>query len=140
MTAGNPAFPEIVPGIDFPGYDAPFTWNNLSPRAGINVALDESQRTIARASYSRFASQLASTIVGYVNPSSTAGSVTYRWADANVDHFAQADEVRPLAAGRQPGGGFNPANPHGGHVGQPDRSRSPRADHAAASSPDWIAS
>jgi hypothetical protein len=112
VTGGNPAFPEIVPGIDFPGYDAPFTWNNLSPRAGINFAFDESHRTIARASYSRFASQLASTIVGYVNPSSTAGSVTYRWADANVDHFAQADEVNLSQQVGSPGGGFNPADPH----------------------------
>ena len=111
VTAGNPAFPEIVPGIDFPGYDAPFTWNNLSPRASVNVALDESRRTIARASYSRFASQLASTIVGYVNPSSTAGSVTYRWTDVNADHFAQADEVNLSQQVGSPGGGFNPANP-----------------------------
>jgi hypothetical protein len=111
VTAGNPAFPEIVPGIDFPGYDAPFTWNNLSPRASINVALDEANRTIARASYSRFASQLASTIVGYVNPSSTAGSVTYRWTDVNADHFAQAEEVNISQQVGSPGGGFNPANP-----------------------------
>ena len=111
VTASNPAFPEIVPGIDFPGYDAPFTWNNFSPRAGINVALDESHRTIARASYSRFASQLASTIVGYVNPSSTAGSVTYRWVDTNSDHFAQANEVNLSQQVGSPGGGFNPANP-----------------------------
>jgi hypothetical protein len=111
VTAGNPAFPEIVPGINFPGYDAPFTWNNLSPRASVNLALDESHRTIARASYSRFASQLASTIVGYANPSSTAGSVTYRWVDNNLDHFAQADEVNLSQQVGSPGGGFNPANP-----------------------------
>jgi hypothetical protein len=111
VTQGNPAFPDVVPGLNFPGYDAPFTWNNLSPRAGINIALDESRRTMARASYSRFAAQLASTVVGYINPSATAGSVTFRWVDANGDHFAQADEVNLAQQVGSPGGGFNPANP-----------------------------
>jgi hypothetical protein len=111
VTAGNPAFPEVVPGINFAGYDAPFTWNNFSPRASLNIALDEAHRTMARASYSRFASQLASTVVGYANPSATAGSVTFRWDDANADHFAQANEVNLSQQVGSPGGGFNPADP-----------------------------
>ena len=111
VTAANPAFPGVVPGLNFPGYDAPFTWHNLSPRAGINISLDGSRRTMARASYSRFAAQLPSTVVGYVNPSSTAGSVTFRWVDGNGDHFAQAEEVNLSQQVGSPGGGFNPANP-----------------------------
>ena len=111
VTAANPAFPDVVPGLNFPGYDAPFTWNNFSPRAGINISLDEARRTMARASFSRFAAQLPSTVVGYVNPSSTAGSVTFRWVDANGDHFAQAEEVNLSQQVGSPGGGFNPAIP-----------------------------
>jgi hypothetical protein len=110
-TLGNAAFPQLVPGLQFAGYDAPFTWNDVSPRAGINVALDASRRTMARASYSRQPSQLASTAVGYVNPSSNAGSITFRWVDTNQDHFAQADEVNLAQQVGSPGGGFNPANP-----------------------------
>lgn len=110
-TAANPAFPDVVPGLKFPGYDAPFTWNNVSPRAGINVALDGERTTMARASYSRYAGQLASTVIGYVNPSSTAGSVTFRWVDLNQDHFAQADEVNLSQQVGSAAGGFNPANP-----------------------------
>jgi hypothetical protein len=110
-TAGNPAFPGVVPGLKFPGYDRPFTWNNLSPRAGVNIALDNARKTMARASYSRFAAQLPSTVVGYVNPSSTAGSVTFRWVDTNQDHFAQADEVNLAQQVGTAGGGFNPSNP-----------------------------
>ena len=34
-TLANAAFPNVVPGIAFAGYDAPFTWNNVSPRAGL---------------------------------------------------------------------------------------------------------
>src|SRR6185295_11274585 len=109
-TAGNPAFPNLVPGLNFAGYDAPFTWNNVSPRAGLTYALDEARTTLVRASYSRFSGQLDSASVGYMNPSSTAGVVIYRWLDQNSDHFAQADEVQ-LNQFVASAGGFNPANP-----------------------------
>jgi hypothetical protein len=110
QTAANPAFPTVVPGLDFAGYEAPFTWNTISPRAGFTYALDANRRTIARASYSRFAGQLESGTVGLMNPSSTAGVAVYRWNDVNGDHLASADEVllnQFVAAS----GGFNPANP-----------------------------
>jgi hypothetical protein len=108
--APSPAFPNVVPGVSFAGYDSPFTWTNFSPRAGVTYALDESRKTIARASFSRYAGQLETGTVGVLNPSSTAGSATYRWVDTNGDHFAQAGEVdlnQPITAA----GGFNPAAP-----------------------------
>jgi hypothetical protein len=109
-TAANPALPSLVPGLVFAGYDAPFTWNNVSPRAGLTYALDESRRTVARASYARFAGQLDSASVGYMNPTSSAGVAVYRWADLNSDHLASADEVLTnqfLGTAN----GFNAANP-----------------------------
>ena len=92
-TESNPAFPALVPGIVFPGYRAPFTWNNLSPRASFTYSLDESHKTNARVSYSSSAGQLATSTIGFMNPASGLGAVTYRWADANGDRFAQANEV-----------------------------------------------
>ena len=109
-TASNPAFPNLVPGLSFSGYDTPFTWNNISPRAGVTYALDQSRKTILRASYSRYAGQLNTGTVGFTNPSSTAGSATYRWTDLNGDHFAQDNEVN-TSAFISAAGGFNPANP-----------------------------
>ena len=106
----NKAFPTLVPGLTFAGYDSPFAWNNFSPRAGLTFALDESRHTIARAAYSRYAGQLSPTTIGGLNPASAAGSATYRWVDTNGDHFAQADEVLTDQRLTQ-GGGFNPANP-----------------------------
>jgi len=111
--AANSAFPSLVPGIEFPGYDAPFTWNNVSPRVGLTYGLGEAKNTILRASFSRNAGQLSSvaTYIGYANPSSAAGYAEYPWVDANGDHLAQTNEVRvdlPLLAS---GGGFNTANP-----------------------------
>jgi hypothetical protein len=109
-TQSNPAFANLVPGISFAGYEAPFEWNNFSPRAGITFALDESRKTLVRAAFSRYASQLATGIVGFTNPSAGAGWAEYRWSDLNGDHLAQAAEVLTnqfITAG----GGFNPASP-----------------------------
>jgi carboxypeptidase family protein/TonB-dependent receptor-like protein len=110
VTAANPAFPAVLPGLNFAGYDAPFTWNNISPRAGLTYALDESRKTVVRGSYTRFAGQLDSASVGYMNPSSSAGAAVYRWLDLNSDHFAQANEVQ-LNQFVAAANGFNPANP-----------------------------
>lgn len=109
-TQANPAFPSVVPGIVFAGYKTPFTWNDFSPRAGITWAVDEDRKMVARASFSRYAGQLNTGTVGVLNPSSTAGSATYRWTDLNGDHFAQASEVN-LNEFITAAGGFNPANP-----------------------------
>ncbi len=109
-TLPNAAFPQVVPGLVFAGYDTPFTWKNFSPRAGVTYAVDEARRTVARASFSRYAGQLETGTVGVTNPSTTIGSATYRWTDLNGDHFAQANEVN-LNQFITSAGGFNPANP-----------------------------
>jgi hypothetical protein len=113
QTQSNSAFPNLVPGIDFAGYDAPFTWNDITPRVGMTWALDENRKSIIRASFSRNAGQLTAvgTYIGYANPSSAAGWVEYPWVDLNGDHLSQTNEVlvnQPLLAS---GGGFNTANP-----------------------------
>jgi hypothetical protein len=107
---GNGAFPNLVPGISFAGYDAPFTFSDFSPRVGLTYALDSGRKTLLRASYGRYVTQLATGVVGYMNPSGGQGWAEYRWTDLNGDHFAQPGEVNTsqfLASG----GGFNPANP-----------------------------
>jgi hypothetical protein len=112
-TQSNAAFPNLVPGISFTGYEAPFHWNDISPRAGLTYALDENRRSIIRASISRNAGQLTSvnTYIGYANPSSSAGWVEYPWVDANGDHLAQTNEVRTDLPLITSGNGFNTANP-----------------------------
>jgi len=109
-TLSNKAFPNTVPGFTFNGYDTAFTWNNVSPRAGLTYALDDARKTVARASFARYAGQLNTGTVGFMNPSSTAGSATYRWVDLNGDHLAQANEV-DLTQRLSAAGGFNPDNP-----------------------------
>jgi hypothetical protein len=92
-TAANPAFPALVPGLVFAGYDAPFTWKNWSPRAGVTYAIGEARKMLVRASYSRYAGQLDSSSVGYRNPTSSAGVAVYRWSDLDGNHLASAAEV-----------------------------------------------
>jgi hypothetical protein len=111
QTQSNKAFPNLVPGIDFAGYDSPFTWNNFSPRVGVSYALDDQQKTLLRASFTRYAGQLATGVVGFLNPAAAAGFVDYPWVDLNGDHLAQAGEVRTDLPFISFGGGFNPANP-----------------------------
>jgi hypothetical protein len=109
-TAANPAFPTIVPGLVFAGYDSPFTWDNVSPRVGITYALDSARSTQLRASYSRYAGQLSTPTVGYANPAATAGVAVYGWTDLNGDHLASPNEVN-LNQFVATAGGFNRANP-----------------------------
>jgi Carboxypeptidase regulatory-like domain/TonB-dependent Receptor Plug Domain len=113
QTQPNQGFPTLVPGIDFAGYDAPFTWRNLSPRVGMTYALDEARQNILRASYSRNAGQMTSvgTYIGYANPSSAAGWVEYPWVDANGDHLAQTNEILVNQSLLASGNGFNPTSP-----------------------------
>jgi len=108
--AANPAFPTIVPGIVFAGYDAPFKWNNVSPRVGATYALDDARTTLVRASFSRYSGQLATGTVGYANPAATAGGAVYAWTDLNVDHLASPNEVN-LNQFLGSAGGFNRNNP-----------------------------
>ncbi len=110
-TQSNAAFPNLVPGIEFTGYDAPFTWNDVHPRIGATWALDDSRRTILRANFSRYAGQLDAGIVGFSNPSSNAGFADYEWIDGNGDLFVQPGEVQTDRPIKAVGGGFNPLNP-----------------------------
>ena len=114
-TQANEAFPNLVPGITFTGYDTPFHWNNLTPRVGVTYALDASHKTILRASFSRNAGQLSGINgnIGHANPSSSAGWAEYPWTDLNGDHLAQTNEVNTAAAILASGNGFNTANPSG---------------------------
>ena len=110
-TTPNAAFPDLVPGVQFEGYRAPFTWNTVHPRVGVTYALDESRKTILRGNFSRYAGQLDASVIGWSNPSASVGFVEYPWIDANADNFAQADEVQISRGVLAQGGGFNPANP-----------------------------
>jgi hypothetical protein len=111
QTRSNIAFPNLVPGIRFDGYQAPFSWNTVSPRIGATYALDEARKTLLRASFARFPGQLDASTVGYMNPSSAVGFVDYPWDDRNGNNLVDPGEVTITPVPLAFGGGFDPSNP-----------------------------
>ena len=84
-------------------------WNSVSPRVGVNYALDEARKTQLRASYSMFSSQLPNGTSGHV------GVVQYRYVsfygrDKNGDKIAQMNEI-DFDTGVVGWTGFNINNP-----------------------------
>jgi hypothetical protein len=111
-TQANGAFPGLVPGIVFPGYEAPFTWNDVTPRAGFTYQLDASGRTLLRGSAGQSVGQLSNGTVGFMNPSSAVGYADYPWiGDLNGNGFADSDEINTSVDPSSFGGGFNPLAP-----------------------------
>jgi hypothetical protein len=89
----NAGLPDQLPAAVFPGNDDWLQdWKNFSPRVGMSYALDESRRTIARASYARYYQQLAFGNVTVENPTAV-GYIAYGWNDANGDRFVQPSEI-----------------------------------------------
>jgi hypothetical protein len=100
--AANPLSPQWLPAITFNGADPGIKWNTFSPRLGMTYALTDDNKTIVRANYARYYSQLGNNnIAGTINP---VGSTTlrYPWVDLNGDRIAQANEIiasaNPLSA------------------------------------------
>jgi hypothetical protein len=108
--AGNPAFPDLVPAIQFPGEADSKAWIDLSPRASIAYAIGDSGNTIIRGSVGGYASQLVMGVAAQHNPAHAAAWIEYPWQDANGDRLVQPQEVRvdlPYVAFE----GMNPSNP-----------------------------
>ena len=78
--SANPVFPELLPAVSYSGQDAGFRWSTITPRLGLTYALGEQRKTLLRASYSRFADQLATGTAGFLNP---LGAISYRYFLSN---------------------------------------------------------
>jgi hypothetical protein len=105
----NASFPDRLPGLTYAGDSSyPIDWKNIEPRAGLSYALDSGEKTVARASYARYASQLQFTWVQDENPVAP-GYLAYGWNDANGDRLVQPDEV--LFDEFKGAVGIDPANP-----------------------------
>jgi hypothetical protein len=73
---GNPVRPDLLPAVSYAGGEAGFEWEDVTPRLGLTYALGAERKTLLRASYSRFADQLATGIAGWLNP---LGGQAYRY-------------------------------------------------------------
>ena len=62
---GNSLLPSLLPDLTSQSANNVVTWNSVAPRIGMTYALGESHKTLARASYAMFASQMNATAAGF---------------------------------------------------------------------------
>jgi hypothetical protein len=110
QTPANPDFPELLPALDYDGNGTGINWDNLSPRVSVSYALSESRKTVVRASYSRYASQISAADGSFDNPNSAAPYLQYYWSDLNNDRLPQPAEVL-VDQGLYYAFNIDPANP-----------------------------
>jgi hypothetical protein len=94
-----------LPGLTFPGQDQELEWTSISPRIGATYALGQDNKTLLRAAYNRYVSQMGAT----VSSSSPFGTsyFTFYGIDANRDRTIQRGELSRIRSFV----GINPANP-----------------------------
>jgi hypothetical protein len=94
-----------LPAVTYGGDPKALKWNTVSPRIGATYSLGADKRTLIRAGYNRYASQIGSAVSG-ANP--LAGSYFYfLGVDTNGDHVIQRNELQKI----NNFAGVNPANP-----------------------------
>ncbi len=106
----NPDFPTLLPALKFDGHGTGATWNDISPRVGLSYALDDARKTLVRASYARYAGQLAGATGSFDNPIGAVSYLQYYWDDINGDRLPQKNEVL-TGAGLYYFYNIDPANP-----------------------------
>jgi hypothetical protein len=89
----NPLFPEILPALKFAGGGQGIDWKDFSPRVGINIALNESRKSVFRASFARYAGAMAATDASYDSPLGGVAIIEHNWKDLNSDGIVQKNEV-----------------------------------------------
>jgi hypothetical protein len=113
----------ILPALSAPAQDGLYKWNNVTPRVGITYALDDSRKTLLRASYAMFASQLPGSQASFVSPiqysyayynaidKSTSGQPCTKLGGApGCDGVAKLSNIL-FDQGLQGYYGFDPTNP-----------------------------
>ena len=105
----SPVLPTLLPAISATPVNNAVVWNSLTPRVGLTYALDQDRKTLLRASYSMFASQLGATAAGAI--STVQYSAIYYYAtDLNGNKIADPNEIQ-YGLGNIGYYGFDPSNP-----------------------------
>ena len=102
----HPLVPDVLPGVSAPAIENAVVWNTLSPRVGLAYALGAERKTVARASYSAYASQLLAPVAGNISSASFAYAY-YLAFDRNRNFNIESSELGPLLFTKN----INPADP-----------------------------
>jgi carboxypeptidase family protein/TonB-dependent receptor-like protein len=100
---------DLLPEVTATPLDNAIVNNSISPRFGITYALTADRKSILRASYSTFASQLGSGAASAISTIQYTG-IYYYAVDLNGNKSADANELL-LGLGNQGYYGFDPLNP-----------------------------
>src|SRR5258708_39176332 len=87
----NPVVPEVLPSESFAAATG-LKFKNISPRLGLTYALGADRKTLLRASYSRYVSQLTSGTVTPTSPGAHSFSYYY-FNDLNHNNVAEWTEI-----------------------------------------------
>jgi hypothetical protein len=90
---GNPALPNLLPAVTGQPFDDVVKFNTLRPRIGLSYALDESRRTLLRASYGAFVSQMPATEGAFLSTVRTRGVYFYGVTDTNGNRIVDESEI-----------------------------------------------
>src|SRR6185295_5791363 len=81
----NPIAPSILPAVSYDGSDPTPEWTDITPRLGLTYALGAERKTLLRASYARFADQMAAGIAAAANPTAAQSyAYAYTYAHNNL--------------------------------------------------------
>ncbi|MBA3641412.1 MAG: hypothetical protein H0W53_19505, partial [Acidobacteria bacterium] len=115
---GSPLVPALLPDLTSTAQDDVIVWQSVTPRIGLSYALDEARKTIARASYGTFASQLNSTSGNFLSTVGGRDVYFYNIIDLNGNRVVDAAEIAGrtcnnalVAAGQCNYSGFDINNP-----------------------------
>ncbi|HEX9365409.1 MAG TPA: TonB-dependent receptor, partial [Vicinamibacterales bacterium] len=103
------SLPSLMPALTAVPVKNAIVWNSVTPRIGVTYALDENRKTLARASYAMFASQIGSGEAGIISTIQYSG-IYYYAVDLNGNKVVDANELL-LGLGNAGYYGFDPANP-----------------------------
>jgi carboxypeptidase family protein/TonB-dependent receptor-like protein len=83
----SPAIPGIalMPSLTAPAVDNAYVFNTVGPRVGVTYAIDEARKTVARASYALFSSQLPANAASFVSPIQPYTYVYYNAVDRQTN-------------------------------------------------------
>jgi hypothetical protein len=102
------ALPTLLPALTVTPVKNAIIWNSVTPRVGFTYALDENRKTLARASYSMFASQLGSGAASSISTIQYSG-IQYSAIDLNGNMSADVNELNLGFVSAVYG--FDPLNP-----------------------------
>jgi hypothetical protein len=95
---GNPILPDLLPDLTSTPANNVIANSAWTPRLGITYALDSSHKTLARASYAMFASQMNATEAAFLSTTGYRGVYLYNVVDTNGNKIADPAEVQAALA------------------------------------------